>query len=396
MSKQFKLPKSQRAVVGKETADICRLRKYTTDSGGTIDVSGVTAAAVAATTLNPRCTLPTTRTETIIEVANEGTLGAALKMHAAGHSVLALNFASAKNPGGGFMTGAEAQEENLARNSLIYACLTAANITPHYVQAKASTDPLYTHDVIYSPHVPVIRDEWTGRLLEQPWPLSFVTAAAPNAGVARKRGVSEQEIRETLEVRAERVLRVAAAHGHDAIVLGAWGCGVFQNDPWAIAGIFGGLLSGKFSGAFRHVTFAIVGPVTNMTPFQQTFAGGLAVSPQPQVQVQESPPLPPPPPPPPPPQQQQQQAWAWQQNRDGHGIPRAASRRQQGKGKGRVSEQRQNSRRHPKGLGEENVAGALAEAPTIREGRSMKSANGVDMGAQMDPPAWIVAAALEK
>ena len=327
----IKLPKSQRAAIGQETAEICRLRKYTTESGETVDVSEVTSAAVAATSLNPHCTLlPTKRSETVIEVANEGTLGASLKLHAAGHRVVALNFASAKNPGGGFMTGAEAQEENLARNSLIYASLTATNVAPHYVQAKTSKEPLYTHDVIYSPNVPVIRDEWSGDLLERPWPLSFVTAAAPNAGVARKRGVSEQEIRATLEARAERVLRVAAAHGHDAIVLGAWGCGVFQNDPWAVAGVFGELLAGKLSGAFRHVIFAIVGPVTNMAPFQQIFAGGgLATSPQPQLQV----PWQVPPAAAPPPQLPQ--------------VSQATSRRQHGKGKGKggVSEQRRNSRR---------------------------------------------------
>ena len=36
-----------------------------------------------------------------------------------------LNFASAKNPGGGFINGAMAQEESLAASSILYRTLTA-------------------------------------------------------------------------------------------------------------------------------------------------------------------------------------------------------------------------------------------------------------------------------
>lgn len=48
------------------------------------------------------------------------------------------------------------------------------------------------------------------------------------------------------------------AHNHNAIVLGAWGCGAFGNDPRAIAPLFHRALTENFSGAYRDVVFAVV------------------------------------------------------------------------------------------------------------------------------------------
>jgi len=266
------LSRAQRAVIGQETATICQSGQYISQGNISklVDVLEATRQAAEATTMtfhlgSAPCSLGTTS----IEVVNQGTLGASYELQQAGFNVLALNFASARNPGGGFLTGAEAQEENLARNSTLFACLTTPAAAPYYKRAETNRDPLYSHDIVYSPLVPVIREEWSGHLLAQPWPLSFVTAAAPNAGVARKKGISEATITQVLATRAELVLRVATAHGHDAIVLGAWGCGVFQNNPHEVARAFSTLLRGKYQGVFRRVVFAIVGPVTNLSPFQQ-------------------------------------------------------------------------------------------------------------------------------
>src|SRR5688572_22378946 len=58
-----------------------------------------------------------------VTVTNESTLDAARRL---GGDVAALNFASARSPGGGFLNGAQAQEESLARASALYPCLLAA------------------------------------------------------------------------------------------------------------------------------------------------------------------------------------------------------------------------------------------------------------------------------
>merc|ERR1712129_14053 len=86
------------------------------------------------------------------------------------------------------------------------------------------------------------------------------TAAAPNRGVLGKRAGADQEAEAALRERAARVLQVFAEHSTADLVLGAWGCGVFKNEPKTVATIFKHLLGGRFSGAFRRVIFAVLDP----------------------------------------------------------------------------------------------------------------------------------------
>jgi uncharacterized protein (TIGR02452 family) len=194
--------------------------------------------------------------DTVVEVTGESSLQAARRL--AGAPVAVLNFASARNPGGGYLNGAQAQEEALCRGSALYTCLlTAGSFYDHH---RAHRDPFYTDRVIHSPAVPVFRDD-RGRLLAEPYLAGFLTAAAPNAGVVRRTEPQRAaELPGALAVRAERVLETAAAHGYGRLVLGAWGCGVFQNDPAQVAGAFRALLGpgGRFARAFEHVVFGVL------------------------------------------------------------------------------------------------------------------------------------------
>jgi uncharacterized protein (TIGR02452 family) len=170
--------------------------------------------------------------------------------------VVALNFASAKNPGGGFIRGAKAQEEDLARCSALYTCQLTQR--EYYDANRALGSVLYTDHMIHSPEVPFFRDERLD-LLEAPFLVSILTAPAPNAGEAESNGRNEgRAVRAVLESRARKVLVAAAAHGHRTLVLGAWGCGVFRNDPRLVAGAFAmGLEDPGLAGAFDRVVFAI-------------------------------------------------------------------------------------------------------------------------------------------
>jgi uncharacterized protein (TIGR02452 family) len=85
-----------------------------------------------------------------------------------------------------------------------------------------------------------------------------VTSAAPNAGALNAHQTElREQIPKVLMLRASYVLSVAEHFGHDRIVLGAWGCGVFRNDPVLVARTFKALLAGTFANAFREVVFAV-------------------------------------------------------------------------------------------------------------------------------------------
>lgn len=199
--------------------------------------------------------------QTQFEVINETTLVGAKRLAEEGegcHRIGVLNFASAKNPGGGFLKGAHAQEESLARSSGLYQSLLQCRSYYNYHRSQKSC--LYSDWMIYSPRCPVFRQD-NGTLLESPYLVDFITSPAPNAGVVYRREPENiAKIPEVLRERSSKVLSLAAYHGCDALVLGAWGCGVFQNNPAMVAQTFFEHLCppGKFEGYFQKVIFSIL------------------------------------------------------------------------------------------------------------------------------------------
>ena len=263
--------------LGHETVAIVEAGRYTTETGRDVEIGPLVRRAVESTkTYPPGCELPLPpspgRTEEI-EVANETTLVAARRLVDAGHRAAALNFASAKNPGGGFLSGARAQEESLARCSALYTCLDGNEM---YDFHRARKDPMYTDYAIHSADVPVIRDD-DGALLDEPYLCSFITCPAVNAKVVLERDSSRRaEIRDAMETRVVKVLAIAAIHGHEALVLGAWGCGVFGNDGREVAELFRAALDGQLAGVFSRVIFAVTdwSPERRFIgPFEQVFSG---------------------------------------------------------------------------------------------------------------------------
>jgi uncharacterized protein (TIGR02452 family) len=122
---------------------------------------------------------------------------------------------------------------------------------PMYDEHRRRPRPDSTDWVIYSPDVPVFRSD-EGTELELPWQLSFITCAAPYAP-----DIGQPEAGNLLQQRIGRVLAIARAYGHRALVLGAWGCGAFANDPSRAAVDFRSALEGEFDGAFSDIVFAI-------------------------------------------------------------------------------------------------------------------------------------------
>ncbi|MER6381307.1 TIGR02452 family protein [Streptomyces sp. NPDC001250] len=249
--------------IAAETERIVAAGRYRTPDGREVSLAARIEAARAGTRMFGPEPVPVpvpvstdAEAEPFFEVTGESSLEAARRL--AGAPVAVLNFASARNPGGGYLNGAQAQEEALCRASALYTCLlTARSFYDHH---RAHRDPCYTDRVIHSPAVPVFRDD-RGRLLAEPYCAGFLTAAAPNAGVLRRTDPARAaRLPGALAVRAERVLETAAALGYRRLVLGAWGCGVFQNDPAQVAGAFRTLLGpgGRFARTFEHVVFGIL------------------------------------------------------------------------------------------------------------------------------------------
>jgi len=205
-----------------------------------------------------------------IEVTGESTMEAAYRLAREGEEdVAVLNFASALEPGGGWLRGAAAQEEALARASALVACLEQA--PGYYAANRTPPSDRYTDHVIHSPRVPFFRDE-RHRPLDAPIFLSVLSAPAPYAGGSLDR----PSLRLTLERRASVVLAVAADQRHPVLVLGAWGCGAFRNNPEDVAGVFAGLLRhAAFSRPFRRIVFAVLSPEgdsPNLAAFRRAFA----------------------------------------------------------------------------------------------------------------------------
>ncbi|WP_328408322.1 TIGR02452 family protein [Streptomyces violaceus] len=270
--------------IARQTEQIVAAGTYRAPNGREVSIAGELRAAREGTRLyGPEpVPVPSVRVtqaqaqaqahaQTRIEVTGESSLEAARRL---GGDVAVLNFASARNPGGGYLNGAQAQEEALCRASALYTCLLQARA--YYDHHRAHRDPFYTDRVIHSPAVPVFRDD-RGGLLDEPYTAGFLTSPAPNAGVVLRTAPERvPELPRALAVRAERVLETAAAHGYRRLVLGAWGCGVFRNDPAQVAGAFRALLEpgGRFAETFEHVVFGILDRTRDQAvrgAFEKTF-----------------------------------------------------------------------------------------------------------------------------
>ena len=249
--------------IAKQTLAACAAGRYTTAAGATVELRAAIDAAVAGTVLHelgeplrPARAGAAAR----VTVTGESTIAALVRLAAGdggGRQLACLNFASARNPGGGFLGGAQAQEESLARSSALHLCQLGQ--PGHYERNRAHRSCVYLDLAIYSPAVPFFRDD-DGGWLARAVLASVITCAAPNAGALQQQGrFDAAAVEAALRRRAELVLAVAAHHGVERLVLGAWGAGVFRNDPALVADAFAVPLAGAYRGAFAEVVFAIHG-----------------------------------------------------------------------------------------------------------------------------------------
>lgn len=183
-----------------------------------------------------------------------------------GKRTAVLNFASATNPGGGVEKGASAQEECLCRVSTLYPCLAdqemrASFYTPHRKNGNA----LHNDDIIYTPNVLVIKDD-DHNPLSEPFSVDIISCAAPNlrerpsnqynTGDTIKVQISDNELLALHEKRARKIFSSAIANGVEILILGAFGCGAFCNNPYIVARAYKNVFP-EFKQYFQTIEFAI-------------------------------------------------------------------------------------------------------------------------------------------
>lgn len=187
-----------------------------------------------------------------------------------GKRIAVLNFASATNPGGGVINGSSAQEESLCRCSTLYPTLDSIFLWQRYYNInRAAGDVLHTDACIYSPGIIICKSDTIipERLPAEEWcRVDVISCAAPNlrnqpANLYNpENGASVNILPEDLlrlhERRARAILQVAAANRVDILVLGAFGCGAFRNDPAVVAKAYANVLK-DCRGYFDLVEFAI-------------------------------------------------------------------------------------------------------------------------------------------
>lgn len=245
------------AELARETVQILDQGGYRAASGGWVDLRPALERCVRNTVEYS----PDVQVDDVLDrgapqgvaVENESVLVVGRRLSAHG-PVTILNFASGTHPGGGFLAGARAQEETIARSSGLYACLKDRKMYPFHRDLR---DEMSSDYVIHSPEVPFFRTD-EGELLDEPWHTSVLTCPAANAAALKHYAPHRlSEVPAVMRERTRKVLAAAVRHDARQLVLGAWGCGAFGIEPAVMAGIFHEWLTTTFARAFERVVFAI-------------------------------------------------------------------------------------------------------------------------------------------
>lgn len=226
---------------------------------------------------------------TLFSVANEDCVESLKALLKEGYCPALLNMASATHPGGGVENGSGAQEEQLCRRSTLLLSLyqfkrDKAEAYPQLnIPNRKKQYPLHPHfGGIYSPDVIFFR-ETEGRnysLSDKPFRASVVSVAGIAHPPLDNNGLMLPKEQEQTKNKIRTIFRIAMEHCHDALVLGALGCGAFGNPPAQVAKLFHEVFEEpEFKNQFKKVVFAILedrnslrnSTTGNYTPFKKEF-----------------------------------------------------------------------------------------------------------------------------
>lgn len=178
-----------------------------------------------------------------------------------GKRTAVLNFASATRPGGGINIVTRTQEECLIRESTLFACISTEECREQFYKPHRDLSCWYNADMIYTPGVTVFKtyDPIPKLMPQSDWfNVDVITMAAPNLSDYTKTSkmACDDELLDTFYTRFFRMMHAAMEHDVDVLILGAFGCGEFGNDPAIVATAAARVLE-TFRKEFETVEFAI-------------------------------------------------------------------------------------------------------------------------------------------
>ena len=282
--------KARNAEIFSETIAAINDGCYTAPSGKVVDLPRLRPMLEGAECWHreqPVVDAPVATGGTKIIVDNNDCIEAAKCLVTNGYKPAMLKFASAGHPGGGVETGARAQEETLCRRSTlarsIYTFDWGYARKYHYTHRKGNNYPLdnLNFSAIYSPDVTFFREGLDCTFMEEPFQCAIVTCAALNLNGRHPLKLTDDgnmpsQAKAITANKIRTIFRLALRHHHDAMVLGAFGCGAFRNPPEEMAMIFKSVLNeDEFRDRFRLVSFPIIedhnSNNVNLQAFQKVF-----------------------------------------------------------------------------------------------------------------------------
>ena len=212
--------------------------------------------------------------DTIVTISGDRSYQAAMRLHRENPEakIAVMNFANAFHAGGGVTRGSGAQEECLCRTSTLYPLLYRKTLRDTFYKlhndrnsSKATDSLIYTEDVI----ICKTDEDLPKRMPQEDWvTVDVITIAAPdlrdksNIHAPLVNGgtyMNDAELFGYHVKRAIHMLTCAAAKGADILILGAFGCGAFQNNPEVVARAYKTALQ-EFPRVFEKIEFAVYCP----------------------------------------------------------------------------------------------------------------------------------------
>lgn len=257
-------PREERVAIFEGTRELCQRSKMLTDS----IAKSRREQVIYWEEDSVECPAPVYDKPFEVVLSPHKTLEASKKYAVAGERVCVLNFASSVAPGGGVLTGAQAQEECISRLSTLYFALsdkdTAGKFYDYHWEliGKGEMNRRNRDDIVYTPGITVVRDEADGEKImteDNRYNVDVITCAAPDVrrtGDASEYCPAEDELLRVFEIRWRKILTVAAKHKAEVLILGAFGCGVFANPPELVVKAFNNVAD-EFRCHFKTVEFAV-------------------------------------------------------------------------------------------------------------------------------------------